>query len=167
MKVSRPLAVLMLCGLSVLTCAGTEGPPICATRCGMTVSRFPDAGWSCPLLQKLEDSTLTAFRTYSDDPRLYVCSNLFGYHIKFNPSPGSWRAQDGRLVFGLTWCEAKDIEVSSSRPIYNSLPHEMAHAMQNCAPRPPEDPKDVQHSNWEEDGINTAISHSHDPDGGF
>ena len=115
--------------------------PECISQAGM---RLHGEGWTCREFQLAEDAVLERFgRTF--DPRLADPSWLRGYDVVlkdeavFNTVIGE--------VTGLTVCMTKTMEIGRSSPLW-VLPHEMAHAMQGCAARTPdEDGFDVAHYN--------------------
>lgn len=143
------LAVLVLLSCASSCRVGT--PPDCVTRCGIDIL---NAKYSCEEYQFAEDVTLREF-LLTDDPRLYVCK-LGDWRVEIQS--GETFTSLGEKVSGRAICGENVMYVNGLLPNRSSLSHEMAHAAQNCEPKPPFDPNDYYHSNWTDGGIYGAIS---------
>lgn len=149
MRAWSALALLMVFLLSACVA------PLCVTRCGLTVNELPK-DWSCDDVQGREEAALWAFKA-TKDPRLTTC-NLTRFHL-MTVDAGSWWSF-GKMVAGLTYCDNGAIVIGNRPPFESALPHELAHALQNCEPLPPYNDTEGFHSNWERDGIYYAIEKS-------
>ena len=125
----------------------------CTTNAGIKITGGESQkGW-CDTVQDVEDRTLEAFKrmvTYADDR--FFAPDLSAWSVQIYNSR-SWLTPNGTSVAGLTDCYNKLMFVGSDPPAWGSFGHEMAHAIQNCEPKPPleYDPNDPQvehHSNW-------------------
>lgn len=144
----KPLSLLIL-----LSACGPVG--VCQTPCGLDFLSL-GASWTCEGVQAAEKIVLQEFAR-STDERL-ECASLRGYQVEVQPARG--------LVGGQTRCDEHRLWVSDKNLIQESiaasLAHELAHAAQRCdrsmgvdvgGPRA----GDVDHANWERDGIDAAI----------
>lgn len=146
------LALLLACG-----CAQT--PPIdCVTRCGLRlagdVPHIDDgAQWTCAELQRTEDAVLAAFdHQVSDDRFRNACERISGWVVVVRPT-----VFVDSTVGGRAHCASGVLEVGALSPLNSTLPHELAHAVQSCQPLAPVESSDPDHSNWQRDGIASAL----------
>lgn len=125
---------------------------LCVTKCGLTAQTLPP-GWSCPDMQDQESRAYKAFKA-TKDRRLDVC-NLTRFHVQWVDAR-SWWSFD-KMVSGITYCENGSIVIGNQAPGDSALVHELAHALQNCEPLPPQNAKEGYHANWKRDRIFEAI----------
>lgn len=149
MNVARSAVFFMFISCTV------GAPPDCITRCGVRVfNALPDAGQTCDEFQFTEDVAIREFQ-FTTDERLHTCT-LQDWNVEVQPTVNFWTL--GELKSGRTFCFSETMLINGIRPNRSSLPHEMAHALQRCAPKPPFDDSDYDHSNWQDGGIYDAIS---------
>lgn len=109
--------------------------------------------WTCTAFQEVTDYTFYAFTLVKNDPRfVFLGPQLHGWRVYVN-NTADWPTPWGYNVSGITDCPNKIIYVGASPPFHSALAHEMAHGIQNCAPLPPIDEADPDHSHWAEDRI--------------
>lgn len=103
----------------------------------------------CNSVQDVEDRIISAFSKAADyDPRfISACARLKHYSIEVSQTR-SWRDIEGVEVIGQTYCAEKTMVVNPVAPGDGSLAHECAHAVQDCTPLPPFNPRNYYHSNW-------------------
>lgn len=161
-----------LLALSITGCQPKPVPIACRTTCGLELvgevppltDLYPGArGWSCDEFQLAEDVTISAFERMVDtnaDPRfLNSCGALSGVEVQVRPM-NTWvdpaNPDAGADVAGWDFCDQGFIQVNDAPPMESSLPHELAHAIQNCNATAPVRKSDPDHSNWgiykDEDG---------------
>lgn len=149
------LSVVVLAGCSE---AFARTKVACRTPCGLEFEELPD-GWTCDNAKEVETAALEAFQATSDD-RLKRCGHVRFYRVEIEHS-ASFRdlEADGgaRVVYATTDCQTRRTVLGSRPYKESSLPHEMVHMLQDCEPLPPFDEKDYYHSNWERDGITSAL----------
>lgn len=148
--------------LFLLSCAPLTGDRICGLVPAGGTERW-STGWvTYELLDNILPFVFESFKS-TKDPRLNdpsrFCRALSGTVFKSTAHPyfDSW----GRKVTGVSVCwnwYALVATPESGRWQDSSLVHELAHVGQACAARlPTEDLRDVDHSNWDTDGIEGAI----------
>lgn len=140
----RALVLVLL-----LTGCGAMHRPACVTNAGMFVSEPAPAGF-CERLQEAESRVLIAFRDVAPfDPRFATADDrLSDWEIQIVPFSSWYQTGSGIRISGETLCPEHIMRVNKAMPLDGSLPHEMAHAIQNCQPVPPIDKYDPDHSNW-------------------
>jgi len=81
-----------------------------------------------------------------------------------NPQ-GCWTDQWQRRVCGLTECWSGSLQVEGqATPTHSTLTHELAHVVQRCSPRGPQEPtEDVDHAGWTRAGIYAAVAATREP----
>lgn len=165
-------ATATLCWMmgSNLACGGMPDNPRCITRCGMRLQGIYPSGaipadWTCAALQHTEDQMLHYFPLAMDlrfRHPAHICSRFQGASIWLYRG-ASWTDAWERDVGGLAFCAFGEYQVAAPEgtpPWQTTLPHEMAHAIQNCTSPAPIDQgpgADSQHSNWWRDGIFSVI----------
>ncbi len=158
--------------LVLLSCSPVE--ILGETNCGMVVTRhwpeftagrvgFPDAGdipWD---MDKLNAAEAVAVRLLNDtkDERLHdACPKLRSVNLIITEKQ-AWYS-DGRPAAGQTQCGnpafglLTKVMIGSNTPHQSSLLHELAHHLQDCAPRGAPDIEayeDSAHAGWHRDGI--------------
>jgi len=125
---------------------------------------------SCEELQRAEDWIVHNSVDIKDPRKLGLCAALEGWQLYVHPTV-SWVDLFGRRVGGLTFCNAKGINIGNEAFTRGSLAHEFYHVMQDCKPRHSDDPLDSAdgHEAWFADGIYDAIGRtvSLPPDAGW
>lgn len=151
--------VLALCALSA--CAAVSPLEVrCTTRCGMRLDARATQAWAtCEAFQRREDATLEAFSWHVRDARFsppQSCAALHGWVVYVVPGQTHWGPTGG--ISGTAGCGFRGLAIQiGDAPFHvGALSHEMAHAIQNCTPRGPNDTGDY-HANWARDGISEAL----------
>lgn len=146
------LAALLFAG------CGPGLPAIYTTACGMVFNGMTDGSpvplyWSALAIQGIEDATVKEFQEVTGDARFqYTCQRLNGVHLFVYPQ-ASYQS-GGISVDGTTHCEFSGANIiigNNGYPRKSSLPHEIAHAVQDCDLGRP------WHEGWNENGIFSAI----------
>lgn len=153
--------------LALTSCVAVEERATCQTTCGMFfVGPFPtpdrytlDAPeWSCGALQAVESGIIARFPAANDGRFRAVCPLLYGWVVRMNPKR-SWIDPNWGEVDGLTDCRLGETVIGNKAPDRSALPHEMAHAVQNCQPNACAHPGvDDQHWCWSENGVYLAAA---------
>src|SRR5258706_7338521 len=136
MKKQWAVAVGLLLG------CGTYSPPTCRTLCGLQLTGdMPqrqegydkeDADWSCGSLQAIEDAVLSSFNRIEDQRFRKTCEIIGGFAVSVLDTEKFEAAKNGGLAIGQTFCGIQQILLSNLPPNRSALPHELAHAVQQC-----------------------------------
>lgn len=172
------LIVILLAGLALVLsglsgCAPLpERPSLFETPCGMRLVGpipEPDAqvwtfmngkmGFNEADISNLETRVLVTFaQMVRGDARFSnvtdTCNLLKGWTLQVNAKP-SWLVGNQRFA-GLTWCDARTLEIGNVPPDRGAYAHELAHVIQDCNSG---FLTDIAHGGWEERGINAACLH--------
>lgn len=158
------MRILLLMAALVFAACGPTRDIICETKCGTQMVALPpdyfypadDAHWSCPELQRAEDTLLPL--VVGKYPK--ACDKL-KVQIAFQPS-AAWEFW-GTEVAGVTYCPLGVVELGNLDMRISAYPHEMLHVLQGCFSPPPLDPdRDIAHADWDRNGFQGIINQWHD-----
>ncbi len=141
--------------LTLLAACGPTGSPNCITPCGVHVYGTDEA--KCASLYEHEGRTLKSFEKYVEgwkyDETCPIMRNWSLRVLSPEEAPGGvWRAANGQMVAGITWCGLGYIEIGTDDWRNSAFSHEYAHAVESCW--------DHEHTTWGDRKINRAIEHA-------
>lgn len=114
--------------------------------------------WNPDNVQEAETVALEMFDKYVKDARFRdSCTKVHGWAMYIHPNDW-WTDAWKRKVRGITMCDFGTFQVNSNVWHKTSFAHELAHIIQRCHPREPNEDQasDQDHSNWVTDGITDA-----------
>lgn len=153
-----------------LTCGPiARSEATCETACGLrfvgefaSPEKYPaDAPhWSCEALQAVELGVLARFPEVNDVRFRDVCPALTGYTVDMTEKSSFKDPIYGELQ-GLTMYVPRHITLANVPPDRSSLPHEIAHVVQNGFTNSCAHPgTDAMHACWQENGIFSAAANA-------
>ena len=158
-----------LAPILLLACGGIrpQFDSQCQTACGMRFlgefqsnAAYPDnsTGWNCEAFQIIERSMLAQFPKVNDPRFKDVCEVVSTWTVSMHEKAFWKESGFAFTISGLTDCQQHHSIISNSPSDRSTLPHEIAHAVQNCTPNDCTHPgDDAHHACWVENGIYRAL----------
>jgi hypothetical protein len=109
----------------------------------------------------VEQAMLTQFPKVNDARFKSTCEVLSTWTLSMHEK-AFWKEPGfSHTIAGLTDCQSRHSVISNSPSDRSTLPHEIAHAVQDCTPNDCAHPgDDDHHACWAENGIYRALSNS-------
>lgn len=145
----RWLVLLLVSG-----CAHVEMP--CIGVSGVQFFENDTPNWSCEDFLNADQKIYNGFVISRTKDNRINKPGLAGWRLQVINAE-NWKHGD-IAVAGLTYCTVQTMYIHNRPFGRNAITHEYVHAIQNCAPLGPYDPKLAGHSNWDRDGIWEAIN---------
>lgn len=140
----------------VLVFTSSCAAPLCVTKAGLQFHGARDGSevplaWTCSTIQAVETVMVSRLPQFK-------ASKLSFYQLTV-VDPSTETDRWGRKVRGYTDCTTGEMVIWAypAHPAFSALGHELAHALQGCAPNLPIDPgHDADHADWRREGIDAA-----------